>query len=162
LITSRKVLVFGGLSLAAFSMLYGVYYALFVEHQTLDRMGVALASSFVRAAKREAPESQAALTAYIATKYDYVRQVDCHSHWIGLAILMIVIGMAFDAVAFSEPVRQILAWSMLIGSILFPLAVILQTLDHGPWFRGLAVFGSVLVMASLASIAAGFARLGTD
>jgi len=51
---------------------------------------------------------------------------------------------------------------MLIGSILFPLGVILQTLDHGPWFRGLAIAGSALVVASLASVAVGFARLGRD
>ena len=32
---SRKLLIFGGMALAAFGMLYGLQYALFVEHQTL-------------------------------------------------------------------------------------------------------------------------------
>jgi hypothetical protein len=160
--TSRKILIFGGFILAAFSMLYGVYYALFIEHQTLDKLGGSLATSFVSAAERHGPESQAALAAYIATKFDYIRQVDCHSHWVGLAMLMIVLGFAFDAMAFPESIRRILAWGMLIGSILFPLGVILQTVDHGPWFRGLAVVGSGLVIASLAGVTAGFARSKTD
>jgi uncharacterized membrane protein len=73
-------------------------------------------------------------------------------------MLMIVLGLAFDQVAFRESLRKLLAWSLLLGSILFPLAVILQTTDHGPLFRGLAVVGSVLVIVSLAGVAAGFAR----
>ena len=35
--SARKVLLVGGLSLAALGMLYGLHYAVFVEHQTLDR-----------------------------------------------------------------------------------------------------------------------------
>ncbi len=76
---ARKVLVFGGLALAAFGMLYGLYYAVFVEHQTLDHMGRSLATAFVCAAERQIPESRMALDAYALTKYDYVRQVDVHS-----------------------------------------------------------------------------------
>ncbi len=45
---ARKVLVFGGLALAAFGMLYGLYYAVFVEHQTLDHMGGDRARSRIR------------------------------------------------------------------------------------------------------------------
>src|SRR5207237_1444333 len=81
---ARKVLVFGGLALAAFGMLYGLYYAVFVEHQTLDQMGGSLANAFVHAAQRQMADSRAALDAYASVKYDYVRQVDVHSHWIGL------------------------------------------------------------------------------
>jgi hypothetical protein len=41
---ARKVLIFGGTLLAAFGMLYGLHYAVFVEHQTLDGMGGSLRS----------------------------------------------------------------------------------------------------------------------
>ncbi len=57
---ARKVLVFGGLALAAFGMLYGLYYAVFVEHQTLDHMGGSLATAFVCAAERQIPETTSA------------------------------------------------------------------------------------------------------
>ena len=156
---ARKVLVFGGLALAAFGMLYGLYYAVFVEHQTLDHMGGSLATAFVCAAERQIPESRMALDAYALTKYDYVRQVDVHSHWIGLAMLMIVLGAAFDRVAFGERLKLWTAWALLAGSVLFPLGVILQTASHGGMFASaLAIVGSALVTCALAVIAFGFMR----
>ena len=156
---ARKVLVFGGLALAAFGMLYGLYYAVFVEHQTLDHMGGSLATAFVCAAERQIPESRMALDAYALTKYDYVRQVDVHSHWIGLAMLMIVLGAAFDCVALGERPKLWTAWALLAGSVLFPLGVILQTASHGGMFASaLAIVGSALVTCALAVIAFGFMR----
>jgi len=156
---SRKLLIFGGVALAAFGMLYGLQYALFVEHQTLDHMGGSLAQSFNAAASRNLGQSQAALEQYGETKYDYVRQIDAHSHWIGLAMLMIVLGVTFERVNFSEGIRQLVAFSLLAGSALFPLAVILQTYHHGAVvLKALAVVGSALVIAALAATAWGFAR----
>ena len=157
----RKVLIFGGLALAAFGMFYGLHYALFVEHQTLDQMGGSLATAFVSAAERKLPESRAALDQYAATRYDYVRQVDVHSHWIGLAMLMIVFGAAFDRVAFSGSIKFWIALALTIGAIVFPLGVILQTVSHGSALASaLAILGSGLVIMALAATALGFARQG--
>ncbi len=100
--SSRKLLILGGLALAAVGMLYGLYYALFAEHQALDGMGAALTEAFVTAAERHLPQSNAAIDDYARTKYVYLRQVDVHSHWIGLAMLLIALGAAFDRVNFSE------------------------------------------------------------
>ena len=159
---ARKLLVFGGLSLAAFGMLYGLHYAIFVEHQTLDQMGGSLATAFTLAAERRIPEAHNAVEVYGATKYDYVRQVDVHSHWIGLAMLMIVLGAVFDSVAFSERMRLLVALALLIGSVMFPLGVILQTASHGGMLASaLAVLGSALVIVALAAVAVGFARQST-
>jgi hypothetical protein len=160
---ARKILVFGGVALATFGMLYGLYYALFVEHQTLDRMGGSLATSFVQAADGHWAESHGALLSYQEAKYDYVRQVDVHSHWIGLAMLMIVLGVTFDEIAFPERVRFWIALALLIGSIVFPSGVILQTVNHDQMSSVvggsiLAVLGSALVIAVLAAVAVGFAR----
>lgn len=162
MIPSRKILLFGGIALAAFGMLYGLQYALFTEHQTLDQMGGALAQSFAAAAGRDAAQSHAALVRYGETKYDYVRQVDAHSHWIGLAMLMIVLGVIFNCVKLGEQIRQLIAISLLGGSVLFPLAVILQTYHHGALiFKALAIVGPSLVIAALAAVAWGFARTDT-
>jgi hypothetical protein len=160
---ARKILLFGGVALATWGMLYGLYYALLVEHQTLDRMGGSLATCFVQAAGGNWRESQGALISYQEAKYDYVRQVDVHSHWIGLAMLMIVLGAMFDEIAFPERVRFWIALALLIGSIVFPSGVILQTFNHEQmaWATGgsiLAVLGSALVIAALAAVAVGFAR----
>src|ERR1700720_4103062 len=57
---SRKLLIFGGMGLPAFGMLYGLQYALFVEHQTLDHLGGSLAQSFSAAASRNVAQSRTA------------------------------------------------------------------------------------------------------
>lgn len=157
--SARKLLVFGGTALAALGMLYGLHYAVFVEHQALGQMGGSLATAFVNAAGRNMPEAHATVGAYGAVKYNYVRQVDVHSHWIGLGMLMIVLGVAFDSVAFKERTRFRIALALLLGSIVFPLGVILQTASHGGMFASvMAVAGSVLVTAGLGAVALGFMR----
>jgi hypothetical protein len=159
---SRKLLVLGGMALAAIGMLYGLYYAVFMEHQALDQMGGSLARAFASAAARDSSESQTALEAYASTKYDYVRQVDAHSHWIGLGMLMILLGALFGRVNFSEAIRQAIAISLLAGSAVFPLAVILQTYHHGSlMFKVVAAVGPGLVIVGLTATAWGFARQRT-
>jgi hypothetical protein len=156
---SRKLLLLGGLSLAAFGMLYGLHYAVFVEHQTLDRMGGSLAQAFSHAAARNTQQAHDSIDAYASTKFDYVRQVDLHSHWIGLAMLLIVLGAAFDNLAFSERGKLWIAASLTAGSFVFPLGVILQTLsDRAAYASALAILGSAVVTAGLAAVAWGFGR----
>jgi hypothetical protein len=142
-------------------MLYGLYYALFVEHQTLDRMGGSLATAFVHAAERNLPAAQLAVDGYAETKYDYVRQVDAHSHWIGLAMVMIILGAVLERMAFSEQTRFVIAVALALGSFTFPGAVILQTFTHGSRFASaLAVAGSALVIGAMAAATVGFAKKG--
>jgi hypothetical protein len=157
--SARKILVFGGLVLAAFGMLYGLHYALFVEHQTLDAMGGSLATGFSHAAEGNIDEAQASLQQYASTKYVYVRQVDVHSHWIGLAMLMIVMGVIFDSAGFSDRLGLVIAVGLSAGSVIFPLGVLLQSLQHGSELgSALAIAGSALVTISLAVLAFGFIR----
>jgi hypothetical protein len=158
--SSRKLLILGGLALASVGMLYGLYYALFAEHQALDGMGAALTEAFVTAAERHLPQSNAAIDGYARTKYVYLREVDVHSHWIGLAMLLIALGAAFDRVNFSERSRHYLAIALLSGAIIFPLGVVLQTMIPGPLPSALAIAGTVLVTGALALTAWGFARVG--
>ena len=156
---SRRVLIFGAMALAACGMLYGLHYALFVEHQTLDRMGGSLAASFSAAAGRNLDQSQIALQRYAETKYDYVRQVDAHSHWTGLAMLMFALGVIFGRVHFEESMRTLVAWGLLIGSVMFPAAVLFQTYNHGAFlWKACSIAGSGIVIVALAATAWGFAR----
>ena len=158
---SRKLLLFGGLALAIVGMLYGLHYALFVEHQTLDTMGSSLAEGFVGVANRNPQQAHGAIQTYGAAKYDYVRQVDAHSHWGGLAMLMIVLGVVFDKLGFAERTRRWLGLALLAGSILFPLGVLLQTANHAKMLGSvLAALGSVLVTIALAGVSWGFLREG--
>lgn len=155
---SRKILIASGVALALWGMGFGLYYALFVEHQTLDKIGGSLAVSFSNAASGDVIASRAALQTYADSQFDYVRSVDVHSHWIGLAMLLIVLGVAFDRVRFHENRKSMLAWSLVIGSVTFPLGVVLQTLDRGIIPQAVAAVGAALVIIALAIIALGFAR----
>jgi len=153
----RKLLIIGGLALAAWGMGYGIYYAVFVEHQTLDGLGSALATGFVRAAERRMPESQAALADATSRSFVYVRQVDAHGHWIGLGLLLVILGIAFDRVALQKRACFLLALALFSGSVLFPLGVLLETWNRGPGPQAIAVAGSALVIIGLCGTAWGFA-----
>ena len=155
---SRKILIVGSLALAIFGMGYGLYYAVFTEHQTLDGLGAALATGFARAAERHMPESQAALDDAARRSFEYVRQVDAHGHWVGLAILLLILGIGFERVAFGERFRIYLALALLIGAVLFPLGVLMETWSRGPGPQAIAIIGSGFVIAGLSGTAWGFWR----
>jgi hypothetical protein len=160
MIGAKKLLILGGLALIIVGMSYGLYFAVFVEHQTLDTIGGSLATSFVQAANHKFPESEAALDSYAEAKYVYVRQVDLHSHWIGLGMLLMILGAVFERVAFADRFRFLLALALLIGAAVFPFGVLLETFNHGAVPRAVAIVGSGLVIASLCAVALGFARQG--
>jgi len=50
-----------GIALAALGMLYGLYYAVLVEHQMLDQMGGALATAFRERRRGKYAEAHAAV-----------------------------------------------------------------------------------------------------
>ena len=155
---SRKVLVVSGVVIAIWGMSFGLYYALFAEHQALEKIGASLAAGFTHAANGDLIEAHASLQTYADTQFDYVRSVDVHSHWIGLAMLLIVFGVAFDRVGLTEGGKLLLAWLLVIGTVTFPLGVILQTLDRGIIPQAVAAIGASLVIIALAAVALAFAR----
>lgn len=159
---SGRLLIVSGLALALWGMSFGLYYALFVEHQTLDRIGAALAMSFAHAAEDRIEDSSASLDAYASAQYTYVRSVDVHSHWIGLAMLLIVFGVIFDRISFSEDRKYLLAVALVTGSAVFPAGVFLQTILAGPFPRAVAAVGAALVTIALMAVAFGIAQRPVD
>jgi hypothetical protein len=144
--------------LAIWGMSFGLYYALFVEHQTLNQIGGSLAGGFSKAASGDLMAARASLQVYADTQFDYVRSVDVHSHWIGLAMMLIIFGIVFDRLRLAEKQRLLLSWLLCVGSVIFPLGVILQTLDRGIMPRAVAAFGAAMVIIALAAVALGFVR----
>ena len=155
---AKRVLLLGGIGLALLGMTYGLWYAVFAEHQALDGIGASLASGFSAAANRDQARSSQAMEQYREAKYRYDRQVDAHSHWIGLAMVLIVLGFGFDSVHFPAKQKLVLAWVLLAGAVLFPLGVLLQTLSHASAPRIVAILGSAMVIVSLAAAVLGFLR----
>jgi hypothetical protein len=155
---ARRLLILGGIGLALLGMVYGLWYAVFAEHQELDGIGKSLSTGFSAAAERNAAAAQSALQQYRELKYNYDRHVDVHGHWIGLATVLIVLGIGLDRMGFNEQLKLVLSAGLLLGSLLFPLGVLMQTFSHGAAPRILAVAGSALVIVSLSGMTLGFAR----
>ncbi len=155
---ARRILIIGGIALAVWGMAYGTWYAVFAEHQALEDIGASLSTAFSSATQRDAAQSMAALSRYQESKFVYDREVDVHGHWIGLAMVLVVLGLCFDQVSFSEKLKTWLAVGILAGAVLFPLGVLLQVFSNGPVPRILAILGTALEIAALCLVALGFAR----
>ena len=160
--SGRRLLILGGIILALWGMSYGLWYAVFAEHQALNGIGSSLAAAFDAEAGRHPAAAETAFSNYREAKYIYDRQVDAHGHWIGLAMLLIVIGIGFDRVGFSERRKTALALALFAGAVIFPLGVLLQTFNHGPIPRGIAILGSALVVFSLGGIILGLSVRNTS
>jgi len=154
---ARRLLIVGGIALALLGMIYGVWYAVFAEHQELDGIGKSLTASFSAAAQRDSAAAGTALHDYQELKYSYDRHVDAHGHWIGLGMVLVVLGIGLERIGFNERWTTLLAAGLVLGSFLFPLGVMLQTFTPGAAPQAVAVVGSALVIASLAGITVGFA-----
>ena len=159
--SAKQVLLFGGIILALLGMTYGLWYAVFAEHQALDGIGASLTNAFTAVANGNQELAAENLRQYRQAKYTYDRQVDAHSHWIGLSMVLIVLGLGFDYVTFSAKQKLALAWTLLLGALLFPLGVLLQTLSHGMAPKAMAIAGSGLVVLGMASAVAGVLRRPT-
>jgi hypothetical protein len=152
---AQKLLAIGGLALAIFGMSYGLYYALFDEHQTLEGMGMSLATGFAQAAERNLPEAHDAIDDFGAIRFEYVREVHAHSHWISLSMVLFVLAIAFKRIAFGERTQLLIAVSLVCGSLLLPLGVILQTFPLGILAKAIAGVGSIAVVVGFAAVTAG-------
>ena len=153
--SGRRLLIVGGIALALLGMAYGLWYAVFAEHQALNGIGSSLASAFDATARRNPAAAETSFRNYREAKYIYDRQVDVHGHWIGLAMLLIVIGIGFDRIELSRRYKTALALILFAGAVIFPLGVLLQTFNHGPIPRGIAILGSALVIVALGGITLG-------
>ncbi len=155
---ARRVLLFGGMALAIWGMAYGLWYAAFAEHQALNGIGASLADAFTGAAQANRAVVDSSLQQYKQAKYVYERQVDVHSHWTGLAMLLIIMGFCIDHASFRAKWKTLVAWGALLGAVLFPLGVLLQTFSHGEGPRAVAIAGSGIEIACLFLFAFGFLR----
>ena len=156
--SAKRILIFGGLALALLTMTFGLWYAVFAEHQALDGMGGSLTKALSAAATRNDGQIRKNMDEYREARYRYDRNVDAHSHWIGLAMLLIVLGIGFDYVSLSATLKRMLAWMLLAGSLSFPFGVLLQTATHTAVPKALAVMGSALVIAALSGTVVGILR----
>lgn len=155
---SRMTLILTGLALIALTMFYGVYYAVFDEHQTLVAMGAFMANGFVEAAAGNLPAAFESFDSYAAVGREYRNEVHAHGHWGMLALILIVLGLVFDRTVFSESRRKLLARVLALSAALFPLGVLLRNTAFPLLGDVLAAAGSVGMVVGLLAAAWGLRR----
>ena len=153
---SQKILLSAGLALIILGMAYGFWYALADEHPTLEHMGASLASAFAEVATGEMGQARESLQAYGETRFEYLRDVHTHSHLAALSTLLLVLGLFFKQLAFTERVRVYLASILVFGTVALPLGSFLEMFFSGPVPAVLSALGALCVIAGLAAAAAGF------
>jgi len=152
---SQKILLFAGLALTVLGMAYGFWYAVADEHPTLERMGVSLANAFAEVAKGDMGRAREFLATYGETRFEYIRDVHTHSHLAALSTFLLVLGLFFRRVAYSERVRRYLAYLLVFGAVTLPLGSFLEMFLAGPMPTLIAVLGAVALIAGLAISAVG-------
>ena len=153
---SQKILLSGGLALAILGMAYGFWYAVVDEHPTLERMGISLASAFAEVAKGEMAQASESLETYGETRFEYIREVHFHGHLVALSTLLLVLGLFFNLLAFSERVRLYLASILVFGTAAMPLGSLLEIVLAGPVPMAVALLGTIAIIGGLGAVAAGF------
>ena len=152
---SQKILLSGGLALAILGMAYGFWYAVADEHPTLERMGISLASAFAEVAKGEMDPAREFLETYGETRFEYIREVHTHGHLVALSTLLLVLGLFFNQLAFTERIRLYLASLLVFGTAALPLGSLLEIMLSGPVPKAVALLGAVSLIGGLGAVAAG-------
>jgi hypothetical protein len=123
---AQRILILTGIALIACTMMFGVGYALFDEHQTLVGMGTYMATGFIEAARGDMSAAFAALDSYGALSQEYRYEVHSHGHWGMLSLILIVLGLMWDRLALGARQGLILASVLAASAAFFPLGVLLQ------------------------------------
>jgi len=154
--SSQKILLTGGLVLAILGMAYGFWYAVADEHPTLERMGVSLASAFAEVANGDMEQASESLDAYGATRFEYIREVHTHGHVVALSTLLVLLGLFFNQLGFSERIRTYLASLLVFGTAALPLGSFLEIVLAGPLPNAVAVLGTIAIIGGMFATAIGF------
>lgn len=160
--TENRILIVFGLALIAATMFFGLWYAIFDEHQTLVGMVGSLMSAFVEAASGNVEQAHAAIDQYASTAAEYRLEVHFHGHFGFLGLVMVLLGLVAHTLAFSEANRKRLAAALGGSASLFPVGVLLQI---GPLVSAgyvLAFIGTVGIVLGMLVFVAGLLRTGPE
>jgi hypothetical protein len=147
--SAQRVLILTAVLLIGCTMAFGVGYAIFDEHQTLQAMGVNLATAFVEASQNNMQGSHAALESYAAVGAEYLAEIHSHGHWGMLSLVLIALALSFDKLGLSDKQGLALAWLLALSAVFFPLGVLLQIGPAGALGKLLSVPASMGMVAGM-------------
>ncbi len=156
----QRLLLLGALALIAFSSLAGLVHGQGVGHETLLALREQYQAAFTAAANRDAAGAVEALADAQAANRHYVRVIDAHTHFIKLAVVLVMAGLLLTWIDWSAGRQRLAGGLMLGGAVLFPASLYLQTMVAGPLFRVGAAAGAVAVIVAMTLFVVGIFRQG--
>ncbi len=123
--SSRRLLVFGGIALIAGGMLFGDIFAVFVLHQNGGRTGQALLAAANAAAAGDGARVKEIFGQIGSLLEDRGTKVDTHVHMTDAGYLALLLALVQPYVAVSARRRKQLARLFLLGGMLLPLGIFL-------------------------------------
>jgi hypothetical protein len=150
--TSRSLLAWGTL-LVLIGFFHGSYYAAFhlFEHEARD---VALLTRMTTAA---APSAMAAVQDYAMLQGEKAVNIAAHAHIVEFGLLAILLAFFQPYVYLSDQWNRIWANTLVLGSFLLPVFVLLE-IRLGLVAGGIADIGGLLVIVALAGMLVGVIR----
>lgn len=160
--TENRILIVVGLALLAATIFFGLWYAIFDEHQTLVGIVESLTSAFVEAASGNPQQAHGAIDQYASTAAEYRLEVHFHGHFGFLGLVMVLLGLVVHTLGFSEANRKRLAVILGGSSFLFPMGVLLQIGPLAAAGHVLAVIGTLGLVLGMLVFVAGLLRAGPE
>src|SRR6266849_1974721 len=124
-LSSRRLLILGGIALILVGMIFGDIFAIFILHQNAARVGTSLAAAVHAALAGNAP----AVLVYFQNVGGFLEnrgtKVDTHVHMIAFGYLALMLSLLAPWIALSANTKKRLAWVFLSGAGLLPIGVFL-------------------------------------
>ena len=156
--SANTTYIVGGLVLVLAGLIFGVYYAIFDEHQTLVAMGMAFAQSFFEAAGGNETGVAENIEILRANSYEYMREVSVHAHIIELGTLALIVPLFSHRIGWDDGRKLLIARLFIAGSLVFCLGVFSQIFVLSVLTQALAVIGSGLVILCVGVLVVGLFR----
>src|SRR5258707_14878895 len=150
-LSARRFLTLAGIGMVLAGMLFGDIFAVFVLHQNAARVGSTLAA----AAQAAAEGHVAAVASHFTHIGEFLEnrgtKVDTHVHLIAFGYLALMLALVQPWVRFPESTKRRLAWLLVSGAVLLPVAVFLIHYV-GLAFSPLQTIGWASIFADLARL----------
>jgi hypothetical protein len=123
--STRRLLVLGGIAMILAGMIFGDIFAVFILHQNASRVGSSLASATNFALAGDANGVQSSFANVGQFLENRGTKVDTHVHLIGFGFLALMLAIVQPWVALSEAGQRRLAWLFVAGGVVLPVGVFL-------------------------------------
>jgi hypothetical protein len=122
-LSSRRLLLLGGIALILAGMIFGDIFAVFVLHQNAARVGAGLSAAAQAALAGDSSSVGAHFRDVGAFLENRGTKVDTHVHMIDFGYLALLLAILQPWVAFADKTKRGFGWMFLAGAWLLPVGV---------------------------------------